>query len=170
MKTLLVSFFTIALSSCTAVQKESAGEDIVDVNKLTIRETSTGKSIPLVASPQGLRNVFGAPISSVEEYSEVDDAMVTKWTYTGLTMYNESGNLDHFYFSTPAYGLVYRGQVIKVGQDMSTLAAIFPGSYATKGDEFVRVGLQVNGLVTDSFIAFGFDQSGKIELILVGGE
>lgn len=170
MKAVLTFLFTIVLFSCTAVQNESPVTDIVDVNRLTIRETSTGNSVPLLASPQGLTNVFGAPGSSVQEYSEVDDAMVTKWTYSGLTMYVESGNLDHFRFSTAAFGLVYNDQVIKVGQEVSSLNGLFPGSYATKTDDMVRVDLQVNGIVTDSFIVVIFDQHGIITDIFIGGE
>jgi len=162
MKNLLISLLAVVLFSCTTVQSQIRDMDSVDVYTFTIKKTSTGNSIPIIASSQAVNRAFGAPTSSVQEYSELDDLTYTKSIYSGLTIYFYNGSITNFDFSTTAFSLVFNNQVIKAGQDISTLGSLFPGSYAARTDDLIHIGLHHNGQMTDARIVIGFNQYDKI--------
>ena len=167
MKNLLISLLAVVLFSCTTVQSQIRDMDSVDVYTFTIKKTSTGNSIPIIASSQAVNRAFGAPTSSVQEYSELDDLTYTKWIYSGLTISFDNGQTAYFDFATTAFGLVFNNQVIKVGNDISTLSSLFPGSYAARADDRIMIELHANRVMTDARIVIVFNQNDKITRILL---
>ena len=137
MRNLLITLFALVSFSCSTEQSQIAIPDHVDIHTLTIKKTSTGASIPVLASPQVVSGAFGAPSSSVQEYGELDGRTYTKSNYSGLTAYFYNNKIAYFDFATTAFGLVFNNRVIKVGQDISTLSSLFPSSYALRTDEWI---------------------------------
>lgn len=165
MKYLRISLLAVVLFSCTTVQSQVTNLDNADANTFTIKKTSTGATVPLLASPQAVTNAFGAPSSSVQEYGELDGRTYTRSSYGGLTISFYNGKTAYFDFATTAYGLVFNKQVIKVGNDISTLSSLFPGSYALRTDEQIFIELQANGATTDMNIVIEFNNDDKITRI-----
>ena len=160
MKYLLISLSAFVLFSCTTVQGQITTLDNADVSTFSIKKISTGATVPLLASSQAVNSAFGAPSSSVQEYGELDGRTYTKSTYSGLTILFHDGTTAYFDLTTTAFGLVFNNQVIKVGQDISTL--LFPSSYALRTDEQIFIELHANGVMTDMRIVIGFNQYDKI--------
>lgn len=94
----------------------------------TLRKMSTGKGVPFSASPRMAFRAFGAPDSTVQEYSEPDDLTYTKATYSGSRIYFYNGSIVSLDFSTTSSGLVFNDRVIKVGDHISTLSSLYPRS------------------------------------------
>ncbi len=162
MKYLLISLLAVALFSGTAVQGQIATFDHADVNAFAIKKTSTGATIPLLASPEAVNRAFGAPSSSVPYYGEMDDITYTKSDYDGLTIYFDNGKTAYLDLAAPAYGLVLNKQVIRVGNNISTLSALFPDSYAARTNEQIFIELRANGEMIDMRIVISFNQSDEI--------
>lgn len=162
MKYLLISLSAFVLFSCTTVQGQITTLDNADVSTFSIKKISTGATVPLLATPQVVNSAFGAPSSSVQEYGELDGLTYTKSTYSGLTILFHDGTTAYFDLTTTAYGLVFNNQVIKVGNNISTLSSLFPSSYALRTDEQIFILLHANGEMTDMRIVIGFNQYDKI--------
>ncbi|HEY1007374.1 MAG TPA: hypothetical protein VGD92_09335 [Sphingobacteriaceae bacterium] len=167
MRNLLITLFALVSFSCSTEQSQVAVPDHVDIHTLTIKKTSTGASIPVLASPQVVSSAFGAPSSSVQYYGELDDITYTKSSYSGLTILFDHAKTAYFDFATTEFGLVVNNQVIRPGNNISTLSSLFPGSYAVRTDGRVFIQLKAHGVMTDAGIVIVFNSDNKITRILL---
>jgi hypothetical protein len=167
MKKLLIACLTIILFSCTPVQSQNTDIDIADTNTLTFKKLSTGNAISLSASAASVTTAFGSPVSISEEVSEMDDLTYTKWAYSGMTIYFESGKLRNTDITSTSIGLVFNNVIIKVGSDINNLSSLFPGSFALRSDDdkMLKIGLHHNEQVTDAQIVIGFNLHDKVTYI-----
>lgn len=170
MKNLLFSLLAVVLFSCTTVQGQESEIDMVEGSAFTLRKLSAGKSVPFSASARVVNRAFGAPDSSVREYSEPDDLTYTRSTYSGLRIYFYDGSIESFDFSTTAFGLVFQDRVIKVGDHIRTLSSLFPRSYAARTRDQLFINLLHKGQSTDAHVVIFFDRDDRISYIIVGAE
>ncbi|HEY0897615.1 MAG TPA: hypothetical protein VGE15_13740 [Sphingobacteriaceae bacterium] len=162
MKALIIALLAVVLFSGTTAQSQIRTPDSADVYAFTIKKMSAGATIPFLAAPQVVKRAFGAPSSSVQEYGEMDDITFTKSDYGGLTIWFDQGRTAYLDIETTAYGLVYKNQIIKVGNNISTLGSLFPNSYAARANEQIHIQLHAAGVMTDARIVIRFNQSDKI--------
>ena len=162
MKKLIITASILLIQwTCTA-QKSNT----IDPNKLTINGVGfTGynldgdSDIPLIVS------TFGQPDEKEDYFYEMDDVMAKVYIYTnGLELTIVENRLDVFSIVGSSYR--FTSHNIRVGDNISRLASIYPLSYENRFEYYSEkiIQLQVD-VMTNGFILFFYDSNNRITRI-----
>lgn len=104
---------------------------------------------------------FGTPIISSSEYSNEDETNMNHFKYNGAEAWYLNDNLEALIFTSSDYKLVMsNGVIIKVGDSISTISAMFPNSWAEmESQNQVFVQLMNSSGPVDMTILFQFNSA-----------
>lgn len=169
MKKLLIFILVLSTISCSDKKNRNLNLDQVNVSSFSFFKVASSNSIPLAATEGNITFAFGAPIIIKEGILEVSKSACTKWIYKGATIYVQAGRMVDIDLKTAAFGFVFNGTVVKVGEDISKLQVLFPGSFAERSNRQIRISLSYNGEPIETQILFDFNHQNRITAISLMG-
>lgn len=169
MKKFLIVIFLLSTISCSDKKDRNLNLDQVNVSSFSFFKVASSNSIPLAATEENITFAFGAPRVIKEGVLEVSKLDCTKWIYKGATIYLQSGRMVDIDLKTAAYGFVFNGTVIKVGEDISKLKVLFPDSFSQRSSRQILIGLSYNGESIETQILFDFNRQNRITAISLMG-
>ena len=169
MKKLLILILLLSTMSCSDKKDRNLNLDQVNVSSFSFFKVASSNSIPLAATEENITFAFGTPAVVKEGILEVSKSACTKWIYKGATIYLQSGRMVDIDLKTAAYGFVFNGTVIKVGEDISKLQVLFPGSYSQRTSRQILISLSYNGEPIEKQILFDFNPQNRITAISLMG-
>lgn len=169
MKKFLIFILTLSVVSCSEKKNHNLNLDQINVSSFSFFKIASGNSIPLSATEGNITFAFGAPTTVKEGILEVSKLACTKWIYKGATIYLQGGRMVDIDLKTAAFGFVFNGTVIKVGEDISKLKVLFPGSFAERSSRQILVSLSYNGEPIETQILFDFNRQDRITAISLMG-
>lgn len=161
----LVIVLLLTLASCAQKPETDSRINIVNVSALSFFKQATGNSIPLSATEGNITLAFGRPEKVSRDTTDSKSYPFTKWIYNGATIYIQAGRMVNIDLKTPSFGFAFKGDAVKVGENISKLKQVFPESFLLKTSSQLMVGLHYNGELIDSHILFDFNKAGKITAI-----
>jgi hypothetical protein len=169
MKNCAVFVFILTFLSCTN-NVHSPDINAVNVSAFSFFQVASATSIPLSATEGNILLSFGNPLLKRAADSETNQLHYAQWKYPGAIIYLQAGRMVKMELQSSAFAFVFNGSVIKVGEDVAKLKAIFPKSFTARSPDQLMVALQYNGEPIDSRILFHFNSGNQITSIsLVDG-
>jgi len=169
MKKFLVFILMISTVSCSEKKDRNLNLDQVNVSSFSFFKVASSNSIPLAATEGNITFAFGEPAVVKDDILEANKLACTKWIYKGATIYLQAGRMVDIDLKTAAYGFVFNGTVIKVGEDISKLKDLFPASFAERSNRQILISLSYNGDPIDTQILFDFNPQNRITAISLMG-
>lgn len=164
-KKIIISVIILAAITSISFLPESQpfeSTDIINVSDFDMSPTGAGYSsinTSLLVESTFVTK-FGAPAGNTTEYSEMEETNVNHYVYTGAEAWFMDDKLQALVFTSPDYNLVMsNGSSIKVGDSISTVANMFPSSWAGRTSNQVFIGLENSLGPIDMTIMFEFDQN-----------
>lgn len=165
MKNFLTLILLLGISSCSKNEVRNSDMNVLNVSSLSFFKVASANSIPLSATEENITFAFGDPSAMRNGIAELNQFPCTKWIYKGATIYIQGGRMVDIDLKTADYGFIVNGTLIKVGEDISRLKTIFPGSFAARSTRQIFIGMHYNGEPIESRILFDFNRQGRITAI-----
>jgi len=156
----IIILTTITTISFLAKSQSPNSSDSINLSAFDMEPTGNGysSSNTVLLSESAFITRFGAPSSSSTDYSEVDEANMNHYIYSGAQAWFMDNRLQALEFTSPDYNLVMsNGNSVKVGDPVSTLASMFPNSWAGRTLNQAFVALQNSQGQIDTNLLFEFD-------------
>ncbi|HUH33599.1 MAG TPA: hypothetical protein VLZ28_06560 [Daejeonella sp.] len=169
MKKFLILTLLVSTMSCSDKKDRNLNLDQVNVSSFSFFKVESSNSIPLAATEGNITFAFGPPAVIKEGILEISQSACTKWIYKGATIYLQGGRMVDIDLKTPDFGFVFNGTVVKVGEDISKLKVLFPGSYSQRSSRQILISLSYNGDPIDTQILFDFNLQNRITAISLMG-
>ncbi|MDB5229628.1 MAG: hypothetical protein JWN76_433 [Chitinophagaceae bacterium] len=165
-----IVFFILILAGITsfcflAKGKTISGTDTLRLVDFDMSPTGTAYSSINTAllNESAFTKKFGKPIKFSTEYSEVEESNVNHYVYTGAEAWFTKNRLGALAFTKPNYHFVMlNGNAVKVRDAISTVANMFPSSWAAKTSNQVFVNLRNSRGPVDMTVMFEFDPKTKM--------
>lgn len=160
-----IIFSVIIIAAITTISflarsQSSESTDTISLGDFDMSPTGTGYSTfntALLGESEFITK-FGAPVSNSTDYSEVEETNMNHYVYSGAEAWFVNNRLQALVFTTPDYNLVMsNSSSVKVGDAISTVASMFPSSWASRTSNQVFVALQNSQGPIDMTILFEFD-------------
>ncbi|SDW96384.1 hypothetical protein SAMN05444410_107168 [Hydrobacter penzbergensis] len=166
--TVMITAIT-AVSAFIAKGQANASDLINDLYIHQFDLTVTGKKAShvntILLGVKDFLRKFGTPVKVSVEYSEMDEDSMTHYTYKGMEAWYMKDELQAMSITSPGYCFqLMNGGSIKVGNNIGSVAKMFPRSWANKqfaGQVFVSL-IGKTGLVDMNFL---FEYDVKTNLI-----
>jgi hypothetical protein len=136
-----------AVSASIAQGQANASDSINDLYihrfDLTINGKAASPVNTILLDAKDFLRKFGTPAKVSIEYSEVDEDSMTHYTYNGMEAWYMKDELQAIEITSPGYCFQLRnGGSIKVGNNIGSVARMFPESWTNKqfaGQVFVSL-------------------------------
>ena len=122
---------TITTISFLAKSQSAGSTDTLSLGDFDMSPTGTGYSSINTAliGESAFITKFGTPASSSTDYSDVEEANMNHYVYTGAEAWFMDDRLQTLVFTKPDYNIAMsNGNSVKVGDPVSTVASMFPSS------------------------------------------
>lgn len=136
--------------------------DVLLIGQFDLAKKGAGFSKnTLLLGEQAFLKKFGKPLKATLEYSEEDDANRMHYRYKGADIWFLKNNLEAINITSADYCFqMSNGSVIRVGDPISTVAHLFPSSWANKVfPEQVFVSLRNQVGPVDAHLIFEYDSN-----------
>jgi hypothetical protein len=163
MKTFFTLLILPALISCGNKRNENLS--VLNASSFNFFKVASGNTIPLSASEGNILYAFGEPRKIHSSTAESNKFPCTTWAYNGATVYLQAGRMVDIDLTSAAYGFLFNGKVIKVGENISTLQSSFPESFSARSSHQILVGLHYNGEPIKGRVLFDFNREERITAI-----
>jgi len=153
---------TFSAKSQTGLKHARNNTDILLINQFDLTKTGVGLSKnTLLLGEQAFLKKFGKPLKATLEYSEEDEANMMHYRYKGADIWFLKNNLEAINITSANYCFqMSNGSVIRVGNPISTVAHLFPSSWANKAlPEQVFVSLRNQSGPVDAHLIFEYDSN-----------
>jgi hypothetical protein len=171
-KHLLLMIALVSLTSCFYTNSIAGVQKTTYVENYAAGDTLSHAQISIRLGTSSTYNYTGQPISqntlgtpnSIDAYDfEMLDTIGSVYNYTGAKVYYANGKMYTFVVTGSAWSIGKTGgPYIKVGANISTLAALLPNYNSNKVDGTISATISNNGTLTDSFLYIQFDPSTSI--------
>lgn len=136
--------------------------DVLLINQFDLTKIGVGLSKnTLLLGEQAFLKKFGKPLKATLEYSDEGEANMMHYRYKGADIWFLENNLEAINITSANYCFqMFNGSVIRVGNPISTVAHLFPSSWANKampGQVFVSLRNQSGPL--DAHLIFEYDSN-----------
>lgn len=135
--------------------------DEINIDQFDLVVTGASPSLinTISLGEQEFLQKFGPPISSGPYYSEMEERDMNHYVYDGAEAYFLDDNLEAFRITSPNYCFqLLNGTKIKVGDDISSVSGLFPGSWSSRLEPHkVFIALRNQGVVFDMSLLFEFN-------------
>jgi hypothetical protein len=136
-KIILGVMIAFAIASITLFAKSQKGisPDFLDIRQfdLTITGRAPSPKNTLLLDESSFLKKFGRPSKISIDSSEMEEAKMTHYTYNGAEVWYMNNVLQAMSISSPKYCFqLLKGSSIKVGDNISAVIRMFPGSWAAK--------------------------------------
>jgi hypothetical protein len=172
-KVLIVPVLAVVAVTFVLLKTKSQGPisgDSIKVTSLYLHlTTNPGSTFNLLDPPSKLNSVFGLPLHTKTEFSEMYDGNVTQYSFRGISISYFEGHAISRQIKDATVSLGVTGvSSIKIGDNISFIQSAFPNSYALKEDEQIFVSiLTPTGDVSDSFLVFEYDTNNIVTSIII---
>lgn len=150
----------------TALPFSSKGQADSTINSLKInqfdlisRKAKASSTNTILLDATSFLQKFGIPVKTTTEYSEVDDTIITHYSYNGADVWYMNNRLEAMNITSPNYVFqLLKGRTIKVGDNISVVANLFHGSYTNRqftNQVFIQLEDQIGPV--DMLLIFQFD-------------
>lgn len=134
--------------------------DVLLIGQFDLAKKGTGFSTnTLLLGEQAFLKKFGKPLKATLEHSEVHEADLMHYSYKGADIWYLKNNLEAINITSADYCFqMSNGSVIMVGDPISTVAHLFPSSWANKASSeqvFVSLRNQVGSV--NAHLIFEYD-------------
>jgi len=137
--------------------------DLLYINHfdLTFNGSGVSDSNTILLKESDFIQKFGSPIATSTDYSEELETNFTHHIYNGAEVWYMNNILQAFIIKSPYYSCqLYNGANVRVGDNISVVANLFPGSWATRQfSNQVFVTLVNQSGPVDMSLLFEFDPS-----------
>ncbi len=160
MKKLIITASILLIQwTCTAQKFETIDTNELTINGVGFTEYNGDSVIPLIVS------TFGQPDAKKRYIDEYSDDIVEKYTYNtynnGLILYITGNYLALFTITGSSY--TFTSHNIRVGDNISRLASIYPLSYENRFEYYSEKIIQLDLDDTDNdIILFFYDSNDRI--------
>ncbi|GAB3930827.1 hypothetical protein [Mucilaginibacter myungsuensis] len=159
----MTKLFAILLFVFNLQTPQMPEENMVDGKSIKVTNASGG-SFGL-GTPDDLQKAFGkAQIVTVAD--EVLGGTSDYYRYKGLQVFFHDKKCELITVKSPFFRFMIGGQTFKVGDNIAKLKALFPLSFKSKRDNFIRLGIKD----ADAWVAFTYNVNGLVTSIEVAND
>lgn len=156
---------SVAAISQTGLKHPKEKLDVSLIGQFDLAKKGVGLSTnTLLLGEQAFLKKFGKPLKAALEYSEEEEADMKHYSYKGADIWFLKNKLEAISITSADYCFqMSNGSVIMVGDPISTVAYLFPSSWANKASsEQVFVSLRNQVGPVDAHLIFEYDSDSNL--------